>query len=43
MADNNNTTDVPSDEEIAEYEKQESEASKNSRSKPRTNLGGTDR
>lgn len=32
-----------SDEEIAEYEKQESEASKNSRSKPRTNLGGTDR
>ena len=32
-----------SDEEIAEYEKQESEASKSGRSKPRTNLGGTDR
>jgi DNA-binding response OmpR family regulator len=31
-----------SDEEIAEYEKQESEASKNKR-KPRTNLGGGDR
>ena len=32
-----------SDEEIAEYEKQESEASKTSRNKPRTDLGGSDR
>jgi DNA-binding response OmpR family regulator len=32
-----------SDEEMAEYEKQESEASRTSRSKPRTNLGGSDR
>jgi DNA-binding response OmpR family regulator len=31
------------DEELAEYEKQESEASKTRRTKPRTNLGGTDR
>lgn len=31
------------DEELAEYEKQESESSKNRRNKPRTNLGGTDR
>jgi DNA-binding response OmpR family regulator len=31
------------DEELAEYEKQESETSKNRRNKPRTNLGGTDR
>jgi DNA-binding response OmpR family regulator len=32
-----------SDEEIAEYEKQEALASKNRRQKPRTNLGGGDR
>jgi DNA-binding response OmpR family regulator len=32
-----------SDEEIAEYEKQESEASSSMRNKPRTNLGGSDR
>lgn len=32
-----------SDEEIAEYEKQESESSSSQRNKPRTNLGGTDR
>jgi hypothetical protein len=32
-----------SDEELAEYEKQESEDSKSRRNKPRTNLGGTDR
>jgi DNA-binding response OmpR family regulator len=32
-----------SDEEMAEYEKQESEASRTSRNKPRTNLGGSDR
>jgi DNA-binding response OmpR family regulator len=32
-----------SDEELAEYEKQESEASKTRRNKPRTNLGGSDR
>jgi DNA-binding response OmpR family regulator len=32
-----------SDEELAEYEKQESESSKSGRNKPRTNLGGTDR
>jgi DNA-binding response OmpR family regulator len=32
-----------SDEELAEYEKQESESSKTDRSKPRTDLGGTDR
>jgi DNA-binding response OmpR family regulator len=32
-----------SDEELAEYEKQESEASKSKRNKPRTNLGGSDR
>jgi DNA-binding response OmpR family regulator len=32
-----------SDEEIAEYEKQESEASRTSRNKPRTDLGGSDR
>jgi len=31
------------DEELAEYEKQESEASKTRRNKPRTNLGGSDR
>ena len=31
------------DEELAEYEKQESEASRNRRNKPRTNLGGSDR
>jgi hypothetical protein len=31
------------DEELAEYEKQESEASKSRRNKPRTNLGGSDR
>jgi DNA-binding response OmpR family regulator len=31
------------DEELAEYEKQETEASKTKRNKPRTNLGGTDR
>lgn len=31
------------DEEIAEYERQESELSKTRRSKPRTNLGGSDR
>ena len=31
------------DEELAEYERQESEASKSRRNKPRTNLGGTDR
>jgi|SRR4029077_5320926 DNA-binding response OmpR family regulator len=31
------------DEELAEYEKQESETSKNRRNKPRTNLGGSDR
>lgn len=31
------------DEELAEYEKQESEASKSRRTKPRTNLGGSDR
>jgi DNA-binding response OmpR family regulator len=32
-----------SDEELAEYEKQESEASSSKRNKPRTNLGGSDR
>jgi len=32
-----------SDEEIAEYERQEAEASKNKRNKVRTNLGGGDR
>ena len=32
-----------SDEELAEYEKQEAESSKTKRNKPRTNLGGTDR
>jgi DNA-binding response OmpR family regulator len=32
-----------SDEEIAEYEKQENEASSSMRNKPRTNLGGSDR
>ncbi len=32
-----------SDEEIAEYEKQESEASSSKRNKPRTDLGGADR
>jgi DNA-binding response OmpR family regulator len=32
-----------SDEELAEYEKAESEASSSKRNKPRTNLGGTDR
>lgn len=32
-----------SDEELAEYEKQDAEASKTKRNKPRTNLGGTDR
>jgi DNA-binding response OmpR family regulator len=32
-----------SDEELAEYEKQEAEASKTKRNKPRTNLGGSDR
>ena len=32
-----------SDEELAEYEKQESEASSSRRNKPRTNLGGSDR
>lgn len=31
------------DEELAEYEKQEAEASKTKRPKPRTNLGGSDR
>lgn len=31
------------DEELAEYERQESEASKSRRNRPRTNLGGTDR
>jgi DNA-binding response OmpR family regulator len=31
------------DEELAEYERQESEASKTRRNKPRTNLGGSDR
>jgi DNA-binding response OmpR family regulator len=31
------------DEELAEYEKQEAETSKTKRNKPRTNLGGTDR
>jgi DNA-binding response OmpR family regulator len=32
-----------SDEELAEYEKQEAESSKTRRNKPRTNLGGSDR
>lgn len=32
-----------SDEELAEYEKQESEESKSRRGKPRTDLGGSDR
>jgi len=32
-----------SDEELAEYEKQEAEASSTKRHKPRTNLGGSDR
>jgi DNA-binding response OmpR family regulator len=32
-----------SDEEIAEYEKQEAESSASKRNKPRTNLGGSDR
>lgn len=32
-----------SDEELAEYEKQEGEASQSRRNKPRTNLGGSDR
>jgi DNA-binding response OmpR family regulator len=31
------------DEELAEYERQENEASKTRRNKPRTNLGGSDR
>ena len=31
------------DEELAEYEKQEGEASNSRRNKPRTNLGGSDR
>jgi DNA-binding response OmpR family regulator len=31
------------DEELAEYERQESESSKTKRTKPRTNLGGSDR
>jgi hypothetical protein len=31
------------DEELAEYERQESEASKTRRNKPRTDLGGSDR
>jgi DNA-binding response OmpR family regulator len=31
------------DEELAEYERAESEASKSKRNKPRTNLGGSDR
>lgn len=31
------------DEELAEYEKQESESAKTRRNKPRTNLGGSDR
>jgi DNA-binding response OmpR family regulator len=31
------------DEELAEYERQEGEASKSRRNKPRTNLGGSDR
>ncbi len=31
------------DEELAEYERQEAEASKTKRPKPRTNLGGSDR
>jgi PleD family two-component response regulator len=31
------------DEELAEYEKQEAESSKTKRNKPRTNLGGSDR
>jgi DNA-binding response OmpR family regulator len=31
------------DEELAEYEKQEAESSKTKRPKPRTNLGGSDR
>jgi hypothetical protein len=31
------------DEELAEYERTESEASKSRRNKPRTNLGGSDR
>jgi len=31
------------DEELAEYEKQEAESSKTKRIKPRTNLGGSDR
>lgn len=31
------------DEELAEYERSEGEASKSRRNKPRTNLGGTDR
>jgi DNA-binding response OmpR family regulator len=31
------------DEELAEYEKQEAELSKTKRNKPRTNLGGSDR
>jgi hypothetical protein len=32
-----------SDEELAEYEKIESEAASAKRNKPRTNLGGSDR
>ena len=32
-----------SDEELAEYERQEAEASRTRRNKPRTNLGGADR
>ncbi|MGB8475531.1 MAG: hypothetical protein WCE61_15725 [Candidatus Acidiferrum sp.] len=32
-----------SDEELAEYEKQEAESSASKRNKPRTNLGGSDR
>jgi len=32
-----------SDEELAEYERQEADASKTRRNKPRTNLGGSDR
>jgi hypothetical protein len=32
-----------SDEELAEYEKQDAESSACKRNKPRTNLGGSDR
>jgi DNA-binding response OmpR family regulator len=34
---------VYTDEELADYERQDAEASKTKRTKPRTNLGGTDR